>query len=132
MQNTESVTKEILTLEKKFWAALRDQDLLTAISLTDFPCIVAGPHGAMSVDQKKFEEMFNSGKEAIRSFEFDEAKAEVRLVGPETAVIAYKIHTTLANAGDKTAMDAVDTSTWIRKDNKWLCAMHTETELLPQ
>lgn len=132
MQNSETITKEILTLEKKFWTAMKDHDLKTALALTDFPCIVAGSHGAMSVDQKQFEEMFNSGNETVRTFEFEEDKAEVRLLSPETAVIAYKVHTTMTNADQDKTIDAVDTSTWVRRDNKWLCAMHTETQLVPQ
>ncbi|MGZ3690729.1 MAG: nuclear transport factor 2 family protein [Pseudobdellovibrio sp.] len=131
MLNNQSFMQEIIGLERKFWNAMKDHDLDAAVALTDFPCIVAGSQGTMSVDRKKFEEMFNANKEAIRTFDFEEAKAEVRLLGPDTAVIAYPVHSTLMSAGQNKSINAVDTSTWIRRHNKWLCAMHTETEMAP-
>jgi uncharacterized protein YndB with AHSA1/START domain len=32
-------------LEERFWEALKERDVETALALTDFPCIVAGPQG---------------------------------------------------------------------------------------
>ena len=124
-----SITKEILDLEKKFWTALRERDLDTALTLTDFPCLIAGSHGVYSVDRAQFTEMFNSDKERIRDFDFDEDKAEVRQIGPDTAIVAYNVHSTFGAEGDEKSIDAVDTSTWVKRDNRWVCAMHTETEL---
>ena len=129
MANLENLTKEILNLEKKYWIAMQEKDLETAISLTDFPCLLAGAQGVLSVDRAQFEKMFQSGQESMRSFHFDEDKVEVRQVGPDTAVIAYPVHTTFLKNGESRKIDAVDTSTWIRSGDKWLCAMHTETEL---
>ena len=49
---------------------------------------------------------------------------------PDTVVIAYQVHTSVNKDGESKMIDAVDTSTWIRKNGEWLCAMHTETELI--
>ena len=130
MQNND-ITREILDLEKKYWMAMADHDLETAISLTDFPCIVVGAHGSHNVDRAEYEKIFNSHQtESISAFDFDESRAEVRQLSPDTVVVAYKVQATMERDGKSESMDAVDTSTWIRRDGKWVCAMHTETELL--
>lgn len=128
MENS-SFSTEIISLEKKFWTAMQNHDLQTALSLTDFPCVVAGANGLSAVNKEEFEKMFNSNEGAIRDFKFDENSLEVRELSPDAAVVAYKVHTTFTKNGESRSIDAIDTSTWIKKDNKWVCAMHTETEL---
>ena len=122
MQTSKTIKQEILNLEKKYWTAMKDQDLETALSLTDFPCFVAGARGYQVVDRPTFEKMFKSHEGSIKSFDFDETKFDVKQVSPDTVVSAYQIQSS-AN------LPAVDTSTWIRKNNKWVCTMHTETQL---
>lgn len=130
MENTESIKKEILGLEKKYWTAMQEHDLKTAVELTDFPCLVTSAHGIRSVDRQKFEEMFNSrDQDSVQSFEFDNDNVEVRLVNPETAIVAYQLETKFNHQGEERDINVVDTSTWIKRGNKWTCAMHTETEM---
>lgn len=124
--NNQNVTSEILNLERKYWTAMRDHDLETALSLTDFPCLVASSHGVSSVDRAEYEKMFRSNEGSIRAFTFNEEDAEVRQVSPDTAVVAYKVKSTFTKEGQSQTIDAVDTSTWVRRDNKWVCAMHSE------
>jgi ketosteroid isomerase-like protein len=126
MQNQSSVTQELIGLEKKFWQAMQKKDLDTALSLTSFPCIVAGSQGVMSVDEDQFTEMFNSeGK--LQSFEIG-GSPSIRLLDENTAIVAYDVHSVMTKDGRDQATDAIDTSTWIKRDGKWLCAHHTEVE----
>lgn len=130
MNKTESLLKELLGLEKKYWQAMRDHDLETAMSLTDFPCLVAGPHGVRSVTKDDYKKMFESRKQDnIKSFKFDEKNAKVRQLTEDTAVVAYQVETAFTHEGEEKSMKAVDTSTWIRRDGTWVCAMHAEAEL---
>ncbi len=129
MQNSENINQEILTLERQFWTAMREQDLTKAMQLTEFPCIVAGAHGLQSIDKEQFIKMFQSSQETIRYFDVDEKNAEVMQVNDNTAVVAYKVKSTFGKKGEEKTIEAVDTSTWIKKDNSWVCVMHTETEL---
>lgn len=129
MQKSKSLTQEIMNLERQYWTAMSEHDLETALKLTDFPCLVAGAHGLHWVDEEQFKKMFNSSRDSVRTFEFEDKEAEVHQVGPDTAVVAYKVHTTLSKNGLSKRVKAVDTSTWIKRGNKWVCAMHTETEL---
>lgn len=131
MQTDNLVIREIIDSEKKYWMAMVDHDLETALSLTDFPCLVANAQGTQMVDKLEFEKTFNSRQaEMVSAFDFDESKAEVRQVAPDTAVIAYKVQATVEKDGKSRTVEAIDTSTWIRREAKWVCAMHTETELL--
>lgn len=131
MRLNDDLSSEILSLEKKYWNAMRERDLKTAMDLTDFPCLVAGANGVFSVDRDEFQEIFASNQGAMSEFRFEEDNAEIHQVGPDTAVIAYKVHSTVLKDKESKTIDAVDASTWIRRDNKWLCAMHTETVLSP-
>lgn len=128
MHTAEHATQQLIELEKKYWQAMQDHDLKTAVSLTDFPCIVAGERGVQAIDQKQFEQMFNSHNEDIVEFDFEDTP-EVRMLGPDTAVIAYKIQSVVNKEGQERPMKAIDTSTWIRRGEKWVCAMHTEIML---
>ena len=128
--STQNLKTEIIALEKRYWDAMKSQDLQAALNLTHFPCLIAGSHGLQSVDRDQFEKMFASNEGKIQEAKIDESKTEVSQVGPDTAVIAYNVHSSFQKDGKTQEIDAVDTSTWIRKDNKWVCAMHTETELL--
>lgn len=133
MTNSNNVTQEILGLEKRYWKAMQDHDLKTALELTDFPCVVASAHGIRSVDQKEFEKMFNSKEQdSIQSVDVDEREASVRLLTPDTAIVAYQLKTKSIRKGEKRDMKAIDTSTWIKRGNKWVCAMHTEIEMAEQ
>jgi len=126
MQNKD-ISLEIMNLEKQYWDAMSSHDLQAAVNLTDFPCIVSSEHGVQSVDREQFEKMFSSHEGSFSSWKIDESKAQVRQIGPDTAVIAYSVHASVVKDGKTQEIDAVDTSTWVKKNDKWVCAMHTET-----
>jgi hypothetical protein len=121
---TTTVEKEVLDLEKQYWHAIKNEDLETALKLTDDPCIVAGASGVASIDRKSFEAMMKGAKYKLRAFDIKDVK--FRLLTDDVAVIAYKVHEDLTVDGQPVSMDAADTSTWIRRDGYWRCALHTE------
>ncbi len=51
---------------------------------------------------------------------------KVRLLREDVAVLAYKVHEELTVDGKSVKLDASDTSTWVRRDGRWFCALHTE------
>jgi len=115
------VIQELKNLEGQYWRGMIRRDLDAVLGLTDFPCLVASSSGVMLVDKEKFTEMFSSRREEISRFEFLK-EPEVRLLTPDTAVIAYTIGFTIG--ARKT--EAADASTWVRRDGKWRCALHAE------
>jgi ketosteroid isomerase-like protein len=130
MQTSESFKQEIIDLEKKYWAALRDQDLDSALNMTDFPGLVISSRGVMPITKDGYVKMFNSGQGRVRDFKIDEERAKVIQAGPDTAVIAYSVHSRFGKKDDDVKdIDAINTSTWVKKNGQWMCSMHTETEL---
>jgi uncharacterized protein (TIGR02246 family) len=123
MANT-TIEKELLGLEKRYWQAIKDRDADTALRLTDDDCIVTGPQGVASFDRKSFEQMMrNPGYEVL---DFDVTDVEVRMLGDDVAVVAYKVHEELNVEGERLTIDAADSSTWVKRDDGWRCALHTE------
>jgi uncharacterized protein (TIGR02246 family) len=116
---------EILELEKRYWQAIRDKNVNAAMQLTDDPCIVIGAQGVGQIGHAAFKAMMEGGTWTLRRFELGDV--HVRLLRDDVAVIAYKVHEELTVDGKPVSLDASDASTWVRRDGRWLCALHTES-----
>ncbi len=127
MEST-GLKKELLDLERQYWQAVKDKDAKTMIELTDDPCIIAGASGVMKVDRAMLKKIIDSASYTLNRFEIDDA-AEMRQMGDDLAILAYKVHEELTVDGKPVAMDAADTSLWRRRDGRWVNAMHTESLL---
>ena len=126
-KTTEKIEKELLKLEQQYWQAIKDKDVDAAMRLTDDPCIVAGASGVASIDQKTFERIMNTAKYTLH--DFDVKDPQVRMLGNDTAILAYKVHEKLTVDGKPVSLDAADASIWVRKNGHWVCALHTESLL---
>jgi hypothetical protein len=51
---------------------------------------------------------------------------QVRAVTDDVAVVAYKVKEQLTVEGKPLTFEAADASTWVRRDGRWMCALHTE------
>ena len=122
--------KQIIELEKKYWQGMENHDYETVKSLTHFPCIIAGKTGLQSVDEATFKKMFESADgNKIKVLNISDVEAQ--LLAENTAVTAYQIELEMVNDKQKSLKFAC-TSTWIKENNNWICALHTETELSEQ
>jgi ketosteroid isomerase-like protein len=126
-----AVQSEILQLEKRYWDALKAQDIDAMQALTADPCLVVGPQGATLVDQKQFREIWEQDDWRVRSFTIDDRSASVRPIGKDVAVVAYSIKEHLEHQGKPQTLDAFDTSVWVRENGQWKCAAHTESVAMP-
>jgi uncharacterized protein (TIGR02246 family) len=122
---TTSLENELLQLETQYWRALKDRDVNGAIRLTDFPCIISGPQGIGCVDQSTFAALMKNPAYTINAVELGE-DAQVRFVRDDVAVLAYRVHEELTVDDKPVTVDANDSSTWIRRNERWLCAQHSE------
>ena len=122
-----TIEQELLTLENRYWQALKERDLDTALSLTDDPCIVVGAQGVGSVDKKTYASMMKESTWEIVDFSIGD-DVKVRVFG-DTAVVAYTVHEDVIVDGEPLSFDAADSSTWIRRDGQWICTLHTESVL---
>jgi hypothetical protein len=124
---TSAVEQEIIELETEYWRAIRDKDTDAAVRLTDDPCLVSGAQGVRSIDHKTFIEMARSPDWELRKFEL--ADTDVRMLTDDVAIIGYTVTEEMVVKGKPLTMKAADTSTWVRRNGRWVCALHSESVL---
>jgi hypothetical protein len=105
-----------------------DKDVNAAMELTDSSCVVAGASGVASIDRKAFAGMLNSSTWTLNEFEFV-GDVQVSSLTDDVAVVAYKVKEQLTVDGKPLTLEAADASTWVRRDGRWMCALHTEAIL---
>jgi uncharacterized protein (TIGR02246 family) len=121
---TRAVEQELLDLEQQYWQAIKNKDVDAALRLTDEPCIVTGAQGIGRIDKKRLAEMMQAAPYTLHDFTVQDA--QVRLLGTDVAILAYNVHEELTVDGKSVTLDAADSSTWVRRDGRWRCALHTE------
>jgi uncharacterized protein (TIGR02246 family) len=119
------VERELVDLEKQYWQAMVDGDVEAALRLTDDPCIVTGSQGVAKIDHDKFATMMQSDQWTLKSFALEDE--QVRFLSDDVAIIAYKVKEELTVDGKPLTLEASDASTWVRRDGRWVCALHTES-----
>jgi hypothetical protein len=123
---TKALDQELLALERRYWQAIKDKDVDAALSLTDEPCIVTGAQGVGVINHESMTKMMQAGSYTLNDFKLSD-NAQVRLLGDDVAIVAYKVHEDLTVEGKPVSFDAADASTWVRREGRgWVCAMHTE------
>ena len=122
---TSTIEAEILDLERRYWQAMKDRDVRTAVSLTEFPCLIAGASGVQSVDQASYEKMLTGAKWQIQEAEIEDG-AEVRQLTDDVAVVVYGVSEKMTVEGKPVDLHAFDSSVWVRRGDGWKCAAHTE------
>jgi hypothetical protein len=118
---------ELLELEREFWDAMQAKDGQRAARLTDDECIVVGAQGVSAIDPSTMEKMTVEGGWELNRYSFDEENARVRFIDDNVAVVAYKVNETVVVDGQTVALDANDSSVWVRRNGEWRCALHTES-----
>jgi ketosteroid isomerase-like protein len=117
---------ELVELERRYWQALKDQDVEAAARMTDDPCLVTGAQGASRVDRNTFVSMMSQASWKLN--EFDLRDVDV-LLFDDVAIVAYTVREQLTVDGTQLNLEAADASTWVRHGDTWLCALHTESLL---
>lgn len=124
-ESTEQTGKELLALEKKYWAALKAKDSSTAASLSDEPCVVVGPQGVAELDRSALVGMMENAFYELHDFELEDV--HVRRLTDDVVVVAYKVKEDLEVDDEPVKLEAYDSSVWVRRDGKWTCGLHTES-----
>jgi ketosteroid isomerase-like protein len=123
---TKAVEKQLIELERSYWQALKDNDVAVVARLTADPCIVTGPQGIGDLSRKSMIEMMKNANYTLDAFELDD-DMKVRMLDDDVAVIAYQVHEEFTVDGKPVTLDAAESSTWVRRDGSWVCALHTES-----
>ena len=119
----------LVDLENKFWQSMVDRDTDVALDLLCEPALMVSAHGAMKFDHAAYRKMADQGSMVVKSFEFSDM--EVVFPNDATAILSYRVKQGVAarDKGATTEQEMNDTSTWVRTDDGWRCAMHTETPI---
>jgi len=118
------IEAQLMNLEKQYWQAIKDRDVQAAMRLTDDPCIVTGAQGVARIDRKAFAGMLQAGGWTLHEVTLSDL--QVRVLSEDVAIVAYKVKELLTVEGKSITLDAADSSTWVRRDGQWVCALHTE------
>lgn len=118
------IEAQLLDHEKQYWQAIQDRDVQAAMRLTDDPCIVAGAQGVARITRQAFAGMLQAGGWTLHEFTLSDV--QVRVLGDDAAIIAYKVKELLTVDGKSLTLEAADSSTWVRREGQWVCALHTE------
>jgi len=124
----QTLEQDLLELERRYWQALKDKDVDGALDLTDEPCVVTGASGVGRVDKKTYASMMENATWTIDDFSIGN-DVQVRMLNDDAAIVAYTVREKLKVDGEPVTFDAADASTWIRRNGRWLCAMHSESIL---
>jgi ketosteroid isomerase-like protein len=120
-----SVEQELIELEKQYWQAIKNKDADAAMRLSDDPCIVTGAQGVGRIARKTLAGMLKSASYTLHDFRLSDV--QVQQVRDDVAILAYKVREELTVDGKPVTLEAADASTWVRRDGRWVCALHTES-----
>jgi len=126
MQNPSST---LIDLETKFWQSMVNHETDVALNLLCEPALMVSSHGAMKFDHAGYRQMADHGSTVVNSFELSDM--EVVFPTDSTAILSYHVKQGVAprGKGATTEQEMNDTSTWVKTDQGWRCAMHTETPI---
>lgn len=116
--------KQIIELEEKFWNSIRDRDTSVALKLLTEPALMVSSKGAMKFDHAGYRKMAEN--DAFKLLDFELSKVQVIFPDEEVAIIAYQADENTEMSGKKMSSTKSYSSTWLRKDSSWKCAVHTE------
>jgi ketosteroid isomerase-like protein len=118
------IEAKLLDLEKQYWQAIKDRDVQAAMRLTDDPCIVTGAQGVARITREAFAAMLQAGGWTLHEFILSDV--QVRVISEGVAIVAYKVKELLTADGKPVTLEAADSSIWVRREEQWVCALHTE------
>lgn len=116
--------QDIKSLEEQYWQGMVDHDFLRVKSLTQFPCFVTGKSGPASIDENTYKKMFESHAH-IQITVNSISNVNTRALSDTTAIIIYSIEMLY----DEKIIKCACSSTWVKENGNWKCAMHSETEI---
>ena len=122
---TQTLEKDLMQLEHRFWDAIRDGDTNAVSKMTDDTTFVAGAQGVAGIDPKKMAELMDTANWELHSYKMEDP--HVQTIGKDVALVAYKVTEDITIDGEKLTLVAYDTSVWRRRDGDWVCSMHTES-----
>jgi hypothetical protein len=125
IMTTQTLEAELLELEHKFWQAMKNHDTDVMVELTDDPCLLGGAQGVQLIKREALREMMKSPNWTLKTYEI-KGDPQIHQLSDDVVAVGYEVHEELTVDGKPVKLDAVESSTWVRRNNHWLCAAHTD------
>jgi hypothetical protein len=122
-----STDQELMGLERRYWDAIQQKDDTTAMKLSDERCVVVGAQGVGDLDREQLGQMLKQAGYELTRYELDDKTFHVRKLTNDVAIVAYEVREDLIVDGKPESLAAFDATVWVRRDDVWLCALHTES-----
>jgi hypothetical protein len=119
--------RELIELEHAWWNAMKSRDGLAAARLTDQTALYVGPQGVSEIDRAHMGDMVDKAKWRLERFDMDPTKLKIKMLTEDVALVAYEVDERVNYEGEIFRYRCYDSSVWVRKLGRWVCAMHTET-----
>ncbi|MBO9716729.1 MAG: nuclear transport factor 2 family protein [Pseudoxanthomonas sp.] len=116
---------QIMELERRFWQSMKDMDVDAAVALIDEQSASVSGWGIHHFGPAEYRAMALAGTARITAFEFFDEQVIFPL--PDVAVATYGARQSFTMEGKNHDMVVYDTTTWVRKDGRWLACAHTES-----
>lgn len=123
----QSLERELLEHERQFWDAMKTKNAQRAGEMTDDGCIIVGAQGVSAIDSQTMAKLTMEGKWELEQYAIHDDNAQVRFVGDDVAIVAYRVNEQVVIDGQTLPIEANDSSVWVRRGGEWLCALHTES-----
>ena len=118
---------EIIALEKRFWQTMVDGNTDAALGMLAEPALMVSQHGAMQFDHAGYRKMAENADYKLVSYEL--SNLSVLRPSDDVAILTYQVDQTTKEKGKDVRMQVSDSSTWVRQDGAWRCAIHTESPM---
>jgi RNA polymerase sigma factor (sigma-70 family) len=114
----------LFTMEKQGWEATRRKDAasLRKVHADDFVAILADGSRLTRDEYFAVFPLFE-----IKSYSLSDAK--LLALGPDAAILTYKADTETVILGETEKGQTQVSSTWVRRDGKWMNVFYQETEI---
>jgi hypothetical protein len=121
--------KDLIEVEQQFWQAMRDRDGDVVGRLTRDPSMLTGAQGVSTLDRKTLVSMVEDPNSTWELHDFELSDVQVQMLSDDVAVVVYKVKEEMTVDGKPTTVEAADSTTWVRNNGNWECAVHTEALL---
>jgi hypothetical protein len=124
---TQTIAQELKSLERRYWDAVQRKDADEAIALSDDACIVVGAQGVGSINREQLGKMLEQASYELEDYAFDDKQFQCRQISDGVVAVAYPVREELFVDGKHKTVEAFDASVWVKRGDKWVCALHTES-----
>ena len=120
--------KRVVELEERFWKSIADKETNVALDLLNEPALMVSSKGAMKFDHAGYRKMAEDDS-AYKLLDFKFSKMQVVFPNKDVAVLTYQVAQKAEMKGKKMDAEMSASSTWVRKNDNWVCVVHTESPM---